>query len=34
MMFRSGEVVKYGGAIDCYYQIIKNEGFIALWRDF
>lgn len=32
MMMTSGEAVKYKGAIDCFFQIVKNEGFESLFK--
>jgi solute carrier family 25 (adenine nucleotide translocator) protein 4/5/6/31 len=32
MMMTSGEAVKYKGSIDCATQVIKNEGFMSLFR--
>jgi solute carrier family 25 (adenine nucleotide translocator) protein 4/5/6/31 len=32
MMMTSGEAVKYKGAIDCMFQIIRNEGTLALYK--
>ena len=32
MLMRSIEPVKYRGSIDCFNQIIKNEGILSLWR--
>ena len=34
MMMRSGEPVKYKGAIDCTEYILKNEGFMSLMKGF
>ena len=30
MMMRSGEAIKYKGSIDCFMQVLQNEGAIAL----
>lgn len=32
MMMTSGEAVKYDGSIDCFKQIMKNEGFMSLMK--
>jgi len=32
MMMTSGQAVKYKGSIDCFIQIMKNEGFMALMK--
>jgi solute carrier family 25 (adenine nucleotide translocator) protein 4/5/6/31 len=32
MMMTSGETVKYKGSLDCMFQIIRSEGFIALFK--
>ena len=32
MMMRSGELVKYKGAMDCMFQIIRNEGAMAVFK--
>jgi len=32
MMMTSGAAVKYKGSIDCFVQIMKNEGFMSLMR--
>jgi solute carrier family 25 (adenine nucleotide translocator) protein 4/5/6/31 len=32
MMMTSGEAVKYKSAMDCMFQIIRNEGTLALYR--
>ena len=34
MMMTSGEAVKYKGAMDCMFQIIRNEGPIGLFKGF
>ncbi|CAF0967126.1 unnamed protein product [Didymodactylos carnosus] len=34
MMMTSGQAVKYKGAMDCMFQIIRNEGTIALFKGF
>jgi len=32
MMMTSGQAVKYNGSIDCFVQIMKNEGFMSLMK--
>lgn len=32
MMMTSGEAVKYNGSMDCFVQIMKNEGFMSLMK--
>ena len=32
MMMRSCEAVKYKGSLDCFMQIVRNEGYMALMR--
>jgi len=32
MMMTSGQAVKYKGAMDCMFQIVRNEGVIALFK--
>lgn len=32
MMMTSGQAVKYRGSIDCFAQIVKNEGFMSLMK--
>merc|ERR1712127_959486 len=32
MMMTSGQAVKYNGSIDCFSQIMKNEGFMSLMK--
>lgn len=32
MMMTSGQAVKYKGSIDCFLQIVKNEGFMSLMK--
>ena len=32
MMMRSCQAVKYNGSIDCFLQILKREGFTALYK--
>ena len=32
MMMTSGGSVKYKGSIDCFVQVLKNEGFMSLMK--
>lgn len=32
MMMTSGEAVKYNGSLDCFVQILKNEGFMSMMK--
>jgi len=32
MMMTSGQAVKYKGAMDCFFQILRNEGTMALFK--
>jgi len=32
MMMTSGQAVKYKGSIDCFLQIMRNEGFMSLMK--
>merc|ERR1711963_766982 len=32
MMMTSGQAVKYKGSIDCFVQVLKNEGFMSLMK--
>jgi solute carrier family 25 (adenine nucleotide translocator) protein 4/5/6/31 len=32
MMMTSGQAVKYKGSVDCFYQIVRNEGFMSLMK--
>ena len=32
MMMTSGEAVKYKGSVDCFLQILKNEGFMSMMK--
>lgn len=32
MMMTSGQAVKYKGSIDCFFQIVRNEGFMSLMK--
>jgi len=32
MMMTSGQAVKYKGSMDCFVQVLKNEGFMALMK--
>merc|ERR1711862_714613 len=32
MMMTSGQAVKYKGSIDCFVQVMKNEGFMSLTK--
>jgi solute carrier family 25 (adenine nucleotide translocator) protein 4/5/6/31 len=32
MMMTSGEAVKYKGSIDCFWQVVRNEGAMSLMK--
>ena len=32
MMMTSGEAVKYKGSIDCFLQVVRNEGAMSLMK--
>merc|ERR1712219_49190 len=32
MMMTSGQAVKYKGSMDCFVQVMKNEGFMSLMK--
>lgn len=32
MMMTSGQAVKYNGSVDCFLQVMKNEGFMSLMK--